>query len=104
MKTVEKIKNFISELQKLSEEKKKIIFFTVVIASALILGFFGVISTKNNMAKISKSLKSINFPRVDMYDANLHVPDIRIDEIENMLSAISGGDQEIFQNQNELPK
>ena len=63
-----KVHEYIKKLQGLSDPKKKIIFFAVIIVSGLILGFFWVKSTGNNLAKIGNSLQAVNLPKIDLPD------------------------------------
>ncbi len=60
------IKEFIAKLQNLPETKKKIIIFTVVIISALIMGFFWVTSTASKISQLGESLKSVDLPKIDL--------------------------------------
>jgi len=60
MNTAEKIRIFITKLQNLPEQKKKIILWTVVGILAVIMGFFWIRGAINNFSKIGESVKSIN--------------------------------------------
>jgi|SRR3989344_821354 len=66
-----KARNFVERLRKLPDIQKKIIFFTIIIISVLILGFFEVMLTKKNIASISHSLKSISIPKLDIPSNNM---------------------------------
>jgi len=56
----EKIRNLIVKLQVLPENQKKIIFFTIIIISALVMATFGIMATRNNISKIGDSIKSMD--------------------------------------------
>ena len=60
-----KIYQYIKKLQGLSDDKKKIVFFSIMALAILVVGLFGVISTKNGILKIRESAKSINIPKID---------------------------------------
>ena len=53
----------------------------------LVVGFFGVILTKNNISKVSESLKSINLPKIDF-----DLADFRSDLPNVNFSNVSPGD------------
>jgi hypothetical protein len=69
------IYQFIKKLQGLSNTKKKIIIFSVVIVVGLVMGFFWIKSAQNNIAKIGESIKSVALPTIDMPDLGLNIPD-----------------------------
>lgn len=70
----EEIRELVLRLRSLPENQKKIILFTIIIVSALIIGFFTVISTNENIKKIGKSIDLIDFPKIDIYQEN---PDLQ---------------------------
>ena len=55
-----KIKEFITKLQNLPEQKKKIILWTIVAILGLIMGFFWIRGAINGISKIGESVKTIN--------------------------------------------
>ncbi len=71
-----KIRGFIVKLQNLSEAKKIIIIFVVVAISALIMGFFWIKSTENNISRMGESLKSINLPKIDIPNIQTNTPNV----------------------------
>ena len=91
-----KIKNYVLKLQSLPEDKKKIIFFAIMIVSFLIVGFFGVISTKKNISKIGESVKSINFPKIDLSGNSGETLTNDID-FNSIISNVSESNQNVFQ-------
>ncbi len=84
----DRVSNSISRLQDLPERQRKAIFFTVIIISALIVGFFIVISEKNNISKIVESTKSINLPEFNIDNSNTSINDINM----NALNVVSESD------------
>ena len=69
----EKKQNFIEKLRSLSETKNKIIFFTVIIISAIGMVFWGLKSTGENISKIGDSLQSIDFPEINIPDDKIGI-------------------------------
>jgi len=61
-----KIRGFLEKLQKLPEQKKKIILWTIVAILAVIMGFFWVREVVSSFSKIVESVKPINLPKVNM--------------------------------------
>ncbi|MDO8659845.1 MAG: hypothetical protein Q7K54_04585 [Candidatus Parcubacteria bacterium] len=59
------IKEFITKLQNLPENKKKIILWTIVIVLALGLGFLWFKITMTRFSKIENSVKKIDFPSIE---------------------------------------
>jgi len=59
------IKNWLSKLQALPEQKKKIILWTVVIILAVIMGFFWIRGAINNFSKIGESIQNIKIPEIN---------------------------------------
>jgi len=57
------IKEFITKLQNLPENKKKIILWTIVAILALGLGFLWFKITASRFAKIEESIKNIEYGR-----------------------------------------
>lgn len=100
-----KIRNFIVKLQNLSDKKKKIILFSIIAISAIILLFFNIKSTGNSISKIGESVKTIDFPTIDFSEPNSNFQNNELNsgvemsniEINNFTSSESDG---IFQNQN----
>lgn len=58
------------KLQNLPEEKKKAIFFAVIITATIIAVFLGVIFTKNNLERLNQSAQSVNLPSIEMPEIN----------------------------------
>lgn len=81
------IRKYIKKLQALPEGKKKIIFFTVVVISVLILGFFYIQSTVKNLSKIGESFKSVDLPKLDMPQPDINLPDIEINDVVSDLDS-----------------
>lgn len=59
-------KKFIENLRALSDMKKKIILFSIVIISGIIMGYFWVKSTVQRIDSINMELGKINFPSLDI--------------------------------------
>ena len=98
----EKIRIFILKLQRLPETKKKIIFFAVIIISGLIMLFFTIIATKNNVVKIGESVKSIKLPNIQIpQDEGHYIPSI---DVNNIISNVSQGDQGVVNGNQETNK
>lgn len=101
-----KVRNFVLNLRNLSENKKRFIFFTVIAIVILVMGFFEIILTKNNIATIGKNLKQVSFPKIDIPAIDSKMPSIDsidINELENSLQNLnlentSKSDEEIFQD------
>jgi hypothetical protein len=91
------IANIIEKLHSLPEQKKKIIFFPVVIASALVMMVFGVIDTKHNIAKINQGLKGVALPEIDFKGQAQDMP--RID-FQGLISKALGSDLSSYENAN----
>jgi len=90
MRIFNNIKDFIAKLQVLPEKKRKIIFFTIIIISAIILIFPGIYLTKLHFLKITQSLQSIKVPEI-----NVHANDFNnsINSIGTTLNNISSEDE-----------
>jgi hypothetical protein len=85
------IQEYIKKLQSLSELKKQIILWTVVGVFAIILGFFWVKSSIDNVRKIQQSLTSLNLPKIDLQaDGNNAIPNIA--DVANSPQAKAVGD------------
>ena len=94
------IKESIKKLQELPEVRKKVIFFTIMIISTLIMGAFTVKSTINNLAKIEESVKSVDLSEMGMPKLQIDTPDnginnININKLEENKLEIQ--DQNIYQ-------
>lgn len=70
------IQEYIKKLRALPETQKKVIFFTIMIISALIMGFFAVKSTKNSFTEIGESIKSTDFPKIEITDGRENLPGV----------------------------
>lgn len=62
----DKVKNFIIKLRSLPEVQRKFIFFTIMAIIIMIAIFLGTMLTKKNIAQIGESLKSLNFPKMEI--------------------------------------
>ncbi len=83
-----KLQESIKKLQALPEAKKKIIFFTVMSISAVILLFFLFQSTKSNLSKIVESVKSVDLPKIDF-------PQGASNNLSNIKDALNGVSQAV---------
>lgn len=61
-----KIRNFLEKLQGLPEKKKKIILWSVVSFSAIVMGYFWVNSVILAIPKIAQATSSIKMPAIDL--------------------------------------
>jgi len=66
MNILEKSRNFLTKLQGLPEDVKKLILWTIVTILAIIMGYFWIQEVRNSTAKMEESVKSINLPTVDL--------------------------------------
>jgi hypothetical protein len=66
MNIAEKNRIFLTKLRNLSEKKKKIILWTIIIILGLTMGFFWTRGVMRNLSKIGESAKSIKFPSIDI--------------------------------------
>ena len=57
---------FLTKLQNLSDSKKKVILWAIVVVAGLIMGTFWVRGTINNLSKVGDVGKLINFPVVNL--------------------------------------
>ena len=64
------IKEFITKLQNLSEQKKKIVLWTIVVVLGVIMGFFWVRSAMNKFSEMGQAVGQIEFPSLEMPDIN----------------------------------
>lgn len=94
-----KLRNFIENLQKLPETKKKIIFFSIIIFLFVLMAIFVSFLTKRNLVKIGESLSSISLPVVEFPDLGNTNIGRDIENISTAIENISEGDSEVFQNQ-----
>ncbi len=60
-----KIKEFVTKLQNLPLNQRKIILWTIVIVLAIGLGFLWLKMTITRFDKIEKSVKKIDFPSIE---------------------------------------
>ena len=81
MSATEKIRNFIIKLQNLSENKKKIILWTIVIILAVVMGIFWVGNAKKSFVKIGKEISNIEMPKINAPNA----PAMELQKIEDQL-------------------
>jgi len=65
MDTAEKIRIFLTKLQNLPENKKKIILWTIVVILAAIMGFFWIRGAIDGFTKMAESARSIKFPTIN---------------------------------------
>ena len=89
MNVVEKIINFLEKLQKLPEDRKKIILWSVVAVLAVVMGFFWIKGAINNFSKIGESIGKIEFPQIDV-SSTPSLPDL------SALENITPGDQDLI--------
>ena len=57
-----KTKEYLTKLQNLPEQQKKIILWTIVVILGLILGIFWIKGAMYNLSKIGESMGDINIP------------------------------------------
>lgn len=84
---------FIEKLRNLSEPKKIAIFFTVMGAAALVVGFVGMRFIVHDLSKAKDSLESAQMPNI-----NLNLPDIEFPDVN--LENVSESNQEIITTPN----
>jgi hypothetical protein len=63
-----KLKEFLTKLQNLPEQNKKIILWSVVVILAIIMGIFWIKGAINNLSKIGESVNQIQFPQIETPD------------------------------------
>lgn len=80
--------NFIKKIQGLSESKRKIIFYTVIIFSGSLMICLLAVSAENNIMNVVDSKKTIDFPKIDTKDIDSIINSIDTNE----LSSVSGED------------
>ncbi|MBM3206791.1 MAG: hypothetical protein FJZ43_04185 [Candidatus Staskawiczbacteria bacterium] len=93
-----KLRNFIENLQKLPETKKKIIFFSIIIFLFVLMAIFVLFLTKKNLGKISNQLSSFSLPKVEFPDVGNTIIESNIQNISNIIENTSEGDSKIFQD------
>lgn len=76
----------------LSENKKKIILWTIVIILAIIMGSFWIKGALKSFSKIGESVADINLPEINMPD----MPNIDFQGIEDAIKNTSPGDQPLI--------
>ena len=81
MKIKERNKRLLEKLQGLSEKKKKIIIWVIVILLGLIMGGFWITGAIDSISKGPSQPSNINFPKFDLPE--FQIPDIDTDSIEN---------------------
>jgi len=59
------LKELITKLQNLPDDKKKIILWTIVVAVGLVMGFFWIKGAVNGLSKISGSVQKIEIPNLN---------------------------------------
>ena len=69
MKFIKNIEDFVKNLQSLPENRKKVIIFTIVGISAVIMFFWGVKSTALHISKIEDTPKLINLNQIILEDS-----------------------------------
>jgi hypothetical protein len=80
-----KIRNFFTKLQNLPDSKKKIILFTIVGATAMVMGFFWVREAKDNLFKLGAEVKKVKIPTYNMPK----IPTEALQRIEAQIQQIS---------------
>lgn len=91
------VSNFLAKLQSLPEPQKKIVFFIIMAISALVVGFFGVVTTKNNLLKLGSSMKSVNLPELNKpSDSRKSEQDFKIDMPDIGIGNVTPGDFSIM--------
>lgn len=95
------IKAYIARLRAFPEEKKKIIFFSIMGCVALIGAGLGIFFTQRNLEKIGKSVRSIHFPRFNVGDYKENMPEISFTEVtpSNTEGIFQGRDANTDNNQ-----
>ena len=97
-----KIKDFITNLQNLPEDKKGIIFFVTIAIVALVAAFFGILLTKNNITLIGESLTRINMPSIEIptrdVAVDIGVSDLDLQDLATSLENLSTEDWETYSN------
>jgi len=59
-------RDYIKKLQNLSEMKKKIVLWTIVVILAVVMGFFWIKGTINNFSKLNFGTIKNELPSVDI--------------------------------------
>ncbi len=85
MDFAEKIKNFLTKLQNLPENKKKIVLWTIVSVLALIMGFFWIKGAMDGLSKMGQSISNVQIPQINV--PNIGGPNVQ--EIENQLNTLN---------------
>ena len=68
MDTAGKIRNFFERLQALSEQKKKIILWSIVAVLAVVMGFFWIRGAMDSLSKIGEGVQNIKIPEINTSD------------------------------------
>jgi len=68
MKFAENVKKFFEKLQNLPENKKKIILWTIVAITGIIMMFFWVSGAVKDFSKIGGEIKKIKMPEINFSD------------------------------------
>ncbi|MCX6721866.1 MAG: hypothetical protein NTY04_01610 [Candidatus Staskawiczbacteria bacterium] len=79
MNIAKKSKDFLIKLQDLSDTKKKIILWTVVIIIGLFMGFFWVKEAKTSFLNISKSIQNTKMPEIN----TSNMPTVDLQKLQN---------------------
>ncbi len=85
----ERVSNSINRLQGLPEKKRKIIFFTIITISALIITSLFIISAKNHISKVIELAKPINLPEFKTDEFNTSTNDTNINISDNVSNSDS---------------
>jgi len=57
-------KEFLEKLRGMSDLKKKIVLWTIVVIAAVIMGYFWVRKTADNFQKINQNISQIKIPDI----------------------------------------
>ena len=76
-----KIKDFVQKLQALSDKKKKIVLWTIVVVLGLIMGFFWIRGAIDSFSKIGQSIGEVKIPQINTSD----MPTIDLQNIEDQI-------------------
>lgn len=72
MYIIAKLKQFLTKLQGLSDQKKKIVLWTIIAILGLTMGYFWVREAMNNLQKMSEDVSQIKIPEIQ----TSNMPDI----------------------------
>lgn len=85
--------NVISRLRQLPDTHKKIILIGCLAFFAVLIGFFEVKSTQYHIGKINESVKTIEFPKIEINAPDFALPDI------DLTAVASENIEQIFQTE-----